>query len=202
MKYNREKLHNLISLLSDREALDMMLMLESTRPACLIMDPSDEACEYLINLCNTEELCFRQETGGKSNLSKKGFFIAKDESRMHLIESEDGRFYGLSDKKVGEFLGFPKESIEYFQDKIQDGPIEPELRSKIDEMISNGEISQKQAKISKIVSYVPKPCKENILKAVEHGKTHVRNLNEFDSRENCNIGSQVLENFYNNSMGF
>lgn len=187
---------DLESLLSDREMLDLLLVLTSSRPACLIMDPEDKELEVLENLCQDLELQMSIfEDNGSSMLGTRGIFIYRDEERIKLLEGSEGRFYGLDDRDVGEFLGFPEEDSKYFHNHIEEGAVEPETRATVDSMRKNGKLSSQDAKLVDIVSYVPKPDENGVLRALERSKNYLENIEEFDERNNTEIGRNVVSSF-------
>jgi hypothetical protein len=202
MKQNTEKIKDITEMLSDRETLDLLMMLQSTRPGCLIMDPNESVKNRLQKFCKQNNYPFEQKKDNTSKLGKKGFFITDERERLEIINRGTGRFYGASDKKVGKFLGFPEESISYFNQNIEQGPIEPQARQKRKQLVKQGVITEEEADISKIVSYVPKPSEKSILKAVKRGKTHIRNLKAFDQNTDSKIGTRAIENFYNKVPDF
>lgn len=187
---------DLESLLSDREMLDLLLVLTSSRPACLIMDPEDKELEVLENLCQDLELQMSIfEDNGSSMLGTRGIFIYRDEERIKLLEGSEGRFYGLDDRDVGEFLGFPEEDSKYFHNHIEEGAVEPETRATVESMRKNGKLSSQDAKLVDIVSYVPKPDENGVLRALERSKNYLENIEEFDERNNTEIGKNVVSSF-------
>ena len=202
MKQNVKNIREITEMLSDRETLDLLMMLQSTRPGCLIMDPNEEVKNRLQKFCKQNSYPFEQKKDNTSKLGKKGFFITNERERLKIINRGTGRFYGASDRKVGKFLGFPEESISYFNHNIERGPIEPQAREKRKQLVEQGVITEEEADISKIVSYVPKPSEKSILKAVKRGKTHIRNLRTFDQRTDSKIGTRAIENFYNKVPDF
>lgn len=194
---SKSKLQRVLDLLSDRQALDLMLVFTGSRPACLIMDPDKEQTKELRELCNSENLAFTVKEDNTEGLGSHGFFISRQTERLEMLENSEGRFYGLSDLDVGRFLGFPRQDTEYFHRNISENPVEPEIREKTSEMISKGEISSKEAKIVDLVSYVPKPSDEGVKRAIRKAKNYIDDLEEFDRRNGTDAASKVLEDFLN-----
>ena len=199
---NLEDLKRLVSLLSDRQALDLLLVVTGSRPACLIMDPENEAKQELVEFCDSCSLYYKMEEERSQGLGKEGFFVAVEEKRLEELENSEGRFYGLSDRHVGNFLGFPDEDIAYFHENVREGPVEQETREKKAELLSNGEISDRQAEISEIVSYVPKPSAKCIKRASRRGMSYLEDVKNFDSENDTEVGSQVLEDFLGRPVNF
>ncbi|MFB6115936.1 MAG: hypothetical protein ABEK10_00340 [Candidatus Nanosalina sp.] len=192
---NLDQLRKLTELLSDRQALDLLLVVTGSRPACLVMDPSEQGKKRLVEFCRSSDLYHRIEEDRSPGLGKEGFFITRNEKRLEKLNNSEGRFYGLSDRHVGEFLGFPEEDVDYFHENINKGPVEPETRRKKSEMKSRGMISEKEEKISEIVSYVPKPSESRVKHALSRSRSYIEDIREFDCENSTNLGSQVLENF-------
>jgi len=199
MDLNREELEKLCSVrdeLSNREMLDFLLVITSCRPACLIMDPEDGELDLIESFCKDldfETSLFHDK--GSSMLGSKGLFIYRDKSRFHLIENSFGRFYGLDDRDVGDFLGFPEEDIMYFHDQIKESPVEPETREKIDSMKKEGLLTSDEAKIVGLVSYVPKPSQKAVLRALESSKSYLESIDRFDEQNGTEFGKNIVESF-------
>ena len=199
MKLEKEETENLKQIrteLSDREILDFLLVITSCRPACLIMDPEGKELDLIESFCN--DLDFETSVHhdkGSSMLGSKGLFVYRDNERDKLLEDSNGRFYSLDDRDVGDFLGFPKEDTEYFHNQIKDSPVEPETREKIDSMRKKGLISSREAKIVQLVSYVPKPSEEGVLRALENSKDYLEIIERFDYQNNTEFGKNVVESF-------
>lgn len=180
-----------------RETLDLFLVILEKRPACLIMDPDEGEREKLAEFCREFDLEFREKSSkNESLLSSSGFFIAHDKSRFQKLQNSEGRFYGFSDRDVGDFLGFPEDDVEFFAEKVHEGPLEAKTREITEKMVEENLISQEDSKYVNLVTYVPKPSEENILEAVELGKRFEEKILEFDAKFDSSIGKRVLEEFY------
>lgn len=199
---NLDQLQTIVERLSDRQALDLLLLVAGSRPACLVMDPGDDLKHELEAFCEKAGFNFRLEEDSSGGLGKQGLFITQNEKRLEKLEDSEGRFYGLSDRHVGIFLGFPEEDVEYFHRNISDGPVEPETRQRKSEMVSDGEISEKESEIVKLVSYVPEPSRDGIIRALRRGKLHLESLETFDREHGTSIGLRVVENFYRGKIDF
>jgi len=180
-----------------RETLDLFLVILEERPACLIMDPDKGEREKLAEFCREFDLEFREQSSkNESLLSSSGFFISCDEERFQKLQDSEGRFYGFSDRDVGDFLGFPEDDIEFFAENVEEGPVEVKTREITEKMVRENLISQEDAKYVNLVTYVPRPCEENVLEAVEQGKRFENKILEFDAKSDSSIGKRVLEEFY------
>ncbi len=202
---NEENLGHLecvLDRLSDRQALDLILVVAGSRPACLIMDPDPNLKRNLEKFCRLAGLHFRVEEDSSEGLGKKGFLISRREDRLEQLENSTGRFYGMSDTHVGSFLGFPEDDVDYFHEKISRGPVEPETRKVKQKMLSKGKISTEEAKISEIVSYVPEPSEEGVNRAMRKGKSYIQDLRKFDDDHDTEICSITLENFLGIPVSF
>lgn len=198
---DREKVKQHFSYLLEelpyRDVLDLFLMFMDSRPSCLLMNLEEDEINDLESFCDDYNFLYRIEEGD-SALSASSMFIASEEKRLELLEKEDGRFCGFTDIKLGEFLGFPREDSEYFSENIRSGQIEPEVREKAREMISNGELDQEDMKYLEVASYVPKPEEENIKRCVETGSEYIKTVEKFDETNNIEIGKEILSKFLNN----
>lgn len=190
------KFKEIRSMLSDRQALDLLLVLSESRPGCLIMDPDEKTRKKIEDFCNEQGVSYRiHHDKNSSLLGSQGMFITPEKSRFEILENSEGRFYGLDDRDAGRFLGFPKEDVNYFHENITDRPVEPETREKIEEMKKDNQISQKEVKQVSTVSYVPKPDQENVINAMERGRNHVKSIRKFDEENDTQVGKYILEDF-------
>ena len=184
-----------------RDSVDLALVLLRERPACLIMDPEDEKLDKIRSFCEKFDLhiVLKKDEKG-SGLSKTGVFVSREKERFELLEDSEGRFYGFSDREVGEFLGFPEEDIEYFAENIEDGPVESETREKAGELAEKGLIDREDVKFVELVTYVAKPTEECVIRAVERGKDYRDALLEFDRETGSEVGVQLLENLFSSPV--
>lgn len=193
---NKETLNKLETVLTPTDLIDLILVLQSERPGCLVMEPEKEASNLLKKLCRENKLSFRVKNDEQdSGLATNGFFIARREKRFEVLKGSEGRFYGLSDRDVGKFLGYPEDDVEYFEERIVDRPVEHETREKMRELVSTGELENNEFNYVELVGYVPRPEKQNILEAVEKGKKYYKAILEFDADNNFSIGKRALEEF-------
>lgn len=173
-----------------REALDLVLVGLGDRPACLVMDPGEEK-GLLRSYCDSLGLAFRSY-GGDSELARSGFFIAREKKRLEILENSEGRFYGLSDRDVGRFLGFPEDDIDYFRHKVGEKDLESGAREKARDMASEGHLEEGSEEMLRLVTYVPRPEKENIVRAVKRGREHRNSLLKL-GRERDRCFARLLE---------
>ncbi len=179
-----------------RDVIDLTLVYLGERPACLVMDPGKEEVRRIKEFC--EKFGFHvlvKKSLESSDLSKTGVFVAREKDRLNMLEDSSGRFYGFSDRKVGEFLGFPDEDVEYFAENIENGPLEPETREKALELASEKIISREDVKFVELVTYVARPSEESVLRAVKRGKDYRDALLEFDMETGSDLGKRLMENF-------
>lgn len=192
-----EHISDFLELLPHRETVDLFLVVLEERPSCLVMDPDDEEKRKLERFCDDLDLSFLEaEDSEGSMLSDSGFFIAQDRERLDLLKGSDGRFYGFSDLDVGDFLGFPEDDIDYFAENIGDGPLEPETREAIEELVVEGEIDSSEAKLVHLTTYVPRPEESNIKEALSRGKAYREALLDFDEENDTELGSRVMDAFF------
>lgn len=181
-----------------RDAIDLMLVFLDKRPACLVMDPEEEKLENIRDFCGKIGFHVRiRESEESSDLAKTGVFVSRKRERFKLIENSEGRFYGFSDRKVGELLGFPEEDIEYFVENVKKGHVEARTREKARELASEGLIDREDLKFVELVTYVARPSERCVKRAVERGKDYRDALLEFDRETGSDIGKRLLENFLN-----
>mgnify|MGYP007091081725 FL=1 len=179
-----------------RDAIDLTLVYLGERPACLVMDPGEEEVRRIRKFCKKLGFYFLvKESVEYSDLSKTGVFVTKEKDRLNVLEDTNGRFYGFSDRKVGEFLGFPDEDVEYFAENIENGPLESETREKALELASEKVISREDVKFVELVTYVARPSEESVLQAVKRGKDYRDALLEFDTETGSDLGRRLLNRY-------
>ncbi len=179
-----------------RDAIDLTLVYLGERPACLVMDPGEEEVRRIRKFCKKLGFYFLvKESVEYSDLSKTGVFVTKEKDRLNVLEDTNGRFYGFSDRKVGEFLGFPDEDVEYFAENIENGPLESETREKALELASEKVISREDIKFVELVTYVARPSEESVLQAVKRGKDYRDALLEFDTETGSDLGRRLLNRY-------
>lgn len=194
------------------EKLALLLLLIDERPGVLIMNPDYRDRNVLEDFCTEFELEHIYTGGERSRglidrilrrdtrLFKGGFFIAKDEKRLEKLQETEGRFYSFSDEGVGNFLGYPEDDIEYFAEKVAEGHIERPTNKKAEELVSEGVLKNRELKYLELVSYVPRPLKENILDAVELGKKREEKILEMDEELGINSGAEVLREVFRDPL--
>jgi hypothetical protein len=188
--------------LPQRETVDVFLVLIGERPACLVMDPDTEEKQKLRDFCEVFDLNYLlKEREDGSMLSDSGFFISCKQDRFEMLEDSDGRFYGFSDRCVGEFLGFPEDDIEFFQENVKKGHVEAETRKVVEDLLSRGVIDEGEARLMELTTYVPRPKKENVERAVDKGRVYRDALLDFDRGNNTSIGKKTLEEFFGHALG-
>lgn len=185
------------------ECLDMLMVVIGERPGALVMGPSFKDRRVLEEFCNTFELSFLDMEGEKrswldrifrrdTRVFRGGFFISREDERLGIIENSEGDFYGSSEKAVGEFLGYPKEDVEYYTEKRQQTP-ERNFRQKVEDFVEGNNLNL-DLKYLNLASYVPKPEEENIRRAIRKGKEKEEKLLELEEETGSNISSKYLEN--------
>jgi len=178
----REKLPEVLSY---RKCYELLLLILEERPGTLIMNPSSEALEIIEDLADNFDLYLRTESSDKG-LSTEGVFLARDEEKLRDLES-DGRFYGLSDKVVGRFLGYPEDSIEYFSENIGGKSLESVVRRKARKIYVDTFYLE-------FICYVPKPTEDNIVEAIDKGKKR------FERLEKTDLGNFYIEKLRSNPI--
>jgi hypothetical protein len=153
-------------------------------------------------MCDELDLAYRI-TGGRerslldkilrrdTRMFKDGFFIARDEKALKRLEESDGKFYGFSDRGVGEFLGYPRESTIYYQESRK--PATEKSEEKLEELEEKGKISEKDKEYLALISYVPRPEEVSIMRAVKIGEMREKKLKELDKDLETGIGEKYIE---------
>lgn len=195
MKYLPEKI-------GFEHAYDILMMLTGEKPGSLVMSPDMEQKKALEELCNELDLSYRV-TGGRerslldkilrrdTRMFKDGFFIARDEKAVERLEQSEGRFYGFSDRGVGEFLGYPRESTIYYQESTD--PATKASEEKVQELKEDGTLTEEEIELLALISYVPRPEGTSVLRAVKIGEMREKKLKELDKDLETGIGQKYIE---------
>jgi len=216
MEIRKELLEKFDKLIQDSvvvdEKLALYLLIIDERPGVLIMDPDFDDRKKLKDFCREYDLELHY-TGGEgkrglkdkllrtdSRMFKGGFFITREEERFRKLKASDGRFYGFSDEGVGKFLGYPEDDIDYFSGNVTEGHIEKPTREKAEELRSEGVIRKEDLKYLELVSYVPRPEKENIIKAIETGKHRHEKIEEVDQKYGVDTGKKLLREVFRDPL--
>lgn len=185
------------NLLEDGSQYPIFLVALGEKRGAVSMNVSEEQIQSLKRFCERLGLKYRTAEGRKSKPSRNvmekterdqnAFFVSREGSWFDILE--EGRFYGYSDRSVGEFLGFPKSSIEFFVENEQ-----PAMRSR--EQISKMNKEQgleADIRYLNLVTYIPAPEESEILKAVKKGRLRAEKLSEFDGMNDSELGEHLLE---------
>lgn len=183
-------------------AFDILMMLTGEKPGSLVMSPDRRQIEALEEMCEELDLSYRI-TGGRersfldkllrrdTRMLKDGFFIARDEKALERLEQSEGKFYGFSDRGVGEFLGYPKESTIYYEESTD--PATQASKEKINGLMEEGKLGEEEAEFLDLISYVPRPEETSILRALKIGEMREKKLKELDKDLETGIGKKYLE---------
>ena len=216
MEIRKELLEKFEDLIGDSvvvdEKLALYLLIIDERPGVLIMDPDFDDRKKLKDFCREYDLEFHY-TGGEgkrglkdrllgtdSRMFKGGFFICREKDQIKKLKQSEGRFYGFSDQGVGDFLGYPEDDIEYFSGNVTKGHIEKPTRDKAEELVSDKTIRKDDLKYLELVSYVPRPEKENILEAIETGKHRHEKIEEIDKKYEVKTGKKLLRKLFRDPL--
>lgn len=182
-------------------AYDILMMLTGEKPGSLVMSPDTQQVEALEKMCEELDLSYKL-TGGReksfldkllgrdTRMFKDGFFIARDEKGLNRLEQSEGKFYGFSDRGVGEFLGYPKESTIYYQENNM--PAEQDSKEKVKDL-KGDRISEEDVELLSLISYVPRPEKVSILRAVKIGEMREKKVKELDKDLETSIGEKYIK---------
>lgn len=190
-------------------SFDIMMVYLNEKPGALVMDPNFGEIRTLkkstskLNLKYhyTDEESIKQfikQTLFSDTMETGGFFIYKNKDSLSKLEkSEDDGFYGFTEKSVGIFLGYPKESAEYYVETNQmTNLVKEETEEKLKKLLKNEELSKEEVEYLKYVSYIPKPSEKEIKKAIEIGKNYSEALDEFDSELGKIYSKKLSTGFY------
>lgn len=193
----REHLQELEDVLDDGSEYPFFLVTIGEKYGAVSMNTSDKQIQILKKFCNELDLEYRigegrvskpsRKTTEKTKRKQKAFFVSRNDSHFEMLK--EGRFYGYSDRSVGEFLGFPEKSIEFFIENEQ-----PAMKSRkqISEMREK-ESFEADLKYLNLVTFIPAPEQKEVRKAVEKGRERADKLTEFDEETGSDLGEKFIE---------
>ncbi|MFB6174780.1 MAG: hypothetical protein ABEJ87_02280 [Candidatus Nanohalobium sp.] len=194
-------LEELPSEIGYEHSFDILMMLTGEKPGSLVMRPKPKQVQMLKQMCDELDLSYKITGGDKKSLVdrvlgidrrtfKDGFFLSRDEKALNRLEESEGKFYGFSDRGVGEFLGYPRDSTIYYQNSSE--PATEKTQKKIEELAGD-KIEEERIEKLCFISYVPRPEEENILRAVKIGEMREEKLREMDKDLETSIGEKYIE---------
>lgn len=186
-------------LLEDSSEYPIFLVATRNKPGALTMNVTEEQARELQEMCRELDLSIRV---AKGRVSKPGVavgerpehdqrcaFIARDDERFKVLEESEGRFYGFSDRAVGEFLGFPESAIKFFEQNEQPGM---ESKKRILEE------KPEERELLALTTFIPSP--DALEEAIEIGRKRKMQLEEFDSENGSHLGEQFIEKRMKDSL--
>lgn len=196
-------LNKLPERIPSNECFELLLVVIEERPGALVMSPDFKDRKLLREFCEDLALEYLEVEERKRSLLdrvlrrdtrtfKGGFFVAHDSKRFEKLKESKGRFYGFSDKSVGEFLGYPDDDTDYFAERAAKGEVWDETEDKVKELIEKGDLQRNEVKYLEFTSYVPRPEKSNVLQKVKKGKQREKALIGLDKQLGTEIGETYL----------
>ncbi len=196
-------LRKLPERLHEHERLELLLLVTGEKPGALVMSPDNGDRELLEEFCEEFDLSYLHSGGEErsffdrllgrdTRFLKGGFFVAREEDSLEELQDSEGKFYGFSDRAVGEFLGYPEEAVEYFIKRKKENHISIRTENVLEELVEEGELEEEDSKYLQLVSYVPHPTKKCVLDAVEKGKKREKALRELDEQLETRIGRRCI----------
>lgn len=200
-KYFLEKLPEKIH---EPQCLELLLVVTEEKPGALVMGPDSKDKELLEEFCNEFDLkyihaggeersFFDRLLGRDTRFLKGGFFIARDPEKLEKLQNSSGRFYGFSDEAVGEFLGYPEEAVEYFIKRKDENSTKIRTENIFEKLVEEDKLDKDDSRFLKLISFVPQPTKDCVIKAVEEGKRRREALLDLDEQLGTEIGEKYLE---------
>lgn len=186
-------------LLEDSSEYPIFLVAIGEKPGALTMNVTEKQARELQEMCRELDLSIRITEGRVSKPDvaigerpehdQKCAFIARDNDRFEILEESEGRFYGFSDRAVGEFLGFPESAIKFFEEHEQPG-----MKSKKRIL----EEKPKERKLLALTTFIPSP--DALEEAIEIGRKRKKQLEEFDRETGSGLGEQFIEKRMKDSL--
>jgi hypothetical protein len=174
----KEILEEAPEYLTINQSISLLLLKEGEKPGVLVMSSGEEQREFIDAFCRK----FGYEHRNYPGFSDPGVFVARDEHRFQILEESSGGFYGAEESDVGKFLGYEKDSREYYDRHAEDEDIvRQEFLEELDKMKKDGEVDEDCDLYLELVSYVPYPDREHISDAIELGKQRYEMLESMET---------------------
>ncbi|MEF8880340.1 MAG: hypothetical protein V5A72_00730 [Candidatus Nanohaloarchaea archaeon] len=187
--------------LIDEEAYHLLLLVISEKPGALIMSAGEEERKLVedfskeigleIKVIEGEEQSLLDRLFGReSMIHRDSIYLAQEAESFKSLEASEGDFNGFSDQAVGEFLGYPSDSIKFY---MEDGIPGRKFDERLKDLIDRGVVSEDDLDYLNLVGYLPSPEKDGILKAIEVAKKREEMLQKLDSKLDTSIGKEYLK---------
>ena len=184
----------------DEEAYHLLLLVLEEKPGVFVMSADYRDRELLHCFCDEFDLEMAVKEGGSRSLLdrilrrdtrfiKDSVFITHKEERFDILENSNGEIKGFSDREIGEFLGYPEDAIEFYEEHEIPGRF---FEKRIIEFVDNSDLSQEEVELLGLLGYLPAPNMESVEDAVGVAEEREDRLVEFDRKMGLDIGSRYL----------
>lgn len=185
----------------DEEAYHLLLVVLGEKPGALVMSAGNREKRLLQDFCNDlglkmmvvdgdERSHLDKLLGRDTRFRKDSIFIAREKERFDILEESEGDFNGFSERAVGEFLGYPKEAIDFYGE--EEVPAQA-FEKQAEEFLDSGELNQDEIDLLDLMGYLPRPEKQSIIEAVREAEKREEKLLRIDEELGASIGSHYLE---------
>ncbi len=188
-------LEELDSSVDLEEKLALVFLLTDVKPGVVLMGVSkgsniyDFAEEFdlkVLHVDGEDRSLLNRLLGRDNRFQKDTVFLAEDGQRFEVLEDEEPGFAGFTDESVGEFLGYPESSLEYYGSVEAPGH---DFREKIEDL----DFSEEQLKYLNLVFYVPAPEEEQVEEAIQEGKRRAEKLEDLSDETNVDLFDEYRE---------
>lgn len=200
-----EKLGSIVeeleSEINEDELFHLLMVALDEKPGGLVMDPDRDLSNVLERSLQELDLSYRKLGDERSLLDKllrrksifdtKGLFYTRDDSRFDILEDSEGQFYGCSNRAVGEFLGYPLESVEYYSGSERPGmDTIREIKTKF---------GDKELKYLALVGFIPAPTEGQVDDAIRRGRERAEKVDQM-AEEGFQIGKKLKKKVMDESL--
>lgn len=186
--------------LMGEEAYHLLLLVLFEKPGVLVMSADKEQRELLEDFCEDTGLEMKivedgqkslldRILGKNSSIYRDSIYVARDPERFKILEASNGIFTGFSSRAVGEFLGYPNEAIDFYE---EDGVPGIKFENGMKELIDRGIFSEEEVEMLDFLAYLPPPEKEDIQEALKVAENMEQVLHKLDSKLDTSIGEKYL----------
>ncbi|MFB6241264.1 MAG: hypothetical protein ABEJ36_00490 [Candidatus Nanosalina sp.] len=177
------------------DRLSLFFTVTGEKPGALIQFLDPERGKELENFCDEFGLEYRSF---ETELHTK-YYVTRNEELFQYLEKvdEDEPFHNKESE--GDFLGYPRNAINFFVENSGKRDLDRRMNEKIDEMLESGKLDEEDLHLLDLVMFIPELTDQGIRQAVEIGEKRREQMRQFDRTHESDLGEKLLDEVFNRS---
>ena len=181
--------------LVNEEVYHILLLVLGEKPGVLLMNVKRSDIKMIREFCNDFDLEIKVTGDDISILDKllgrvpavdnTNIYLAEDEERFDLLKGSKEGYGRFTDRSIGEFLGYPEDSLKYYESEEIPGKF-------FQEKADFTGFEDSDLEYLELVSYVPDPDPESVSRAIDLGKRREELLRSLDNELGIEVGENYL----------